>query len=73
MHFVASGKLSIDTRATINGLPEGFLSLGVERKRSTMMTELTFHFSPLMLYILSYLPTAFKKEDFLSFFCHLFF
>ena len=34
MHFVASGKLSNDTRATINGLPEGFLSLGVERKKN---------------------------------------
>ena len=33
IHFVASGKLSDDTRATINGLPEGFLSLGVERKK----------------------------------------
>ena len=37
------------------------------------MTELTYHFSPLMLYILSYLPTAFKKEDFLSFFLPSFF
>ena len=33
MHFVASGKLSSDTRATINGLPEGFLSLGMEPKK----------------------------------------
>ena len=33
MHFVASGKLSNDTRATINGLPEGFLSLGMEPKK----------------------------------------
>ena len=34
MHFVASGKLSNDTRATINGFPEGLLSLGVERKKN---------------------------------------
>ena len=33
MHFVASGKLSNDTRATINGLPEGFLPLGMEPKK----------------------------------------
>ena len=36
------------------------------------MTELTFHFSPLMLYILSYLPTAFKRR-FLKFFLPSFF
>ena len=32
MHFVAHRKLNNDTSATINGLPEGFLSLVVERK-----------------------------------------
>ena len=31
-HFVAHRKLNNDTSATINGLPEGFLSLVVERK-----------------------------------------
>ena len=31
-HFVAHRKLNNDTSATINGLPEGFLSLAVERK-----------------------------------------
>ena len=45
--------LTNDTSATVNGLPKGFISLVVEqKKKSEMVTELTYNFSPLMLDIL---------------------
>ena len=54
MHFVASRKLKKDTSATINRLPKGFLSLGVEWKIIDDDDWINLPFSPSLLYSLSY-------------------